>query len=65
MTTFYKILQHVHSGSGEPATSWYHSAYSADEATQMVRELNARNACAINDPSKIAVTYSIGCQYDL
>jgi hypothetical protein len=58
---FYKIIQHVHHNLGkEPASSWYTSAHTLDEATVMVRELNARNSTAIDDPERIAVTYSIG-----
>ena len=55
-------MQHVHYNMGkEPATSWYQSANTQEEATAIVRELNARNNTPIDDPERIAVTYSIGC----
>jgi hypothetical protein len=57
---FYKIIQHVHHNLGkEPVSSWYNSTNTLKEATAMVRELNARNSAAIDDPERIAVTYSI------
>jgi hypothetical protein len=57
---FYKIIQHVHHNLGkEPVSSWYTSTNTLKEATAMVRELNARNSTAIDDPERIAVTYSI------
>jgi len=61
--TFYKIMQHVHHNMGkEPHTTWYTSAATSDEATVIVRQLNARNSdIPMNDPERIAVTYSIGC----
>jgi hypothetical protein len=58
---FYKIFQHVHHGNGIPATTWYTSADTKEQATLIVRELNYRNAEGNNDPSRIPVTYSIGC----
>ena len=61
--TFYKIMQHVHYNMGkEPRTTWYQSADTAEEATTIVRRLNARNShISMDDPKVIAVTYSIGC----
>jgi hypothetical protein len=61
--TFYKIMQHVHYNMGkEPHTTWYTSVATSDEATVIVRQLNARNSdIPMNDPERIAVTYSIGC----
>ena len=56
-------MQHVHYNMGkEPHTTWYTSAATSDEATVIVRQLNARNSdIPMNDPERIAVTYSIGC----
>lgn len=56
-------MQHVHYNMGkEPRTTWYQSAATPEEATIIVRQLNARNSnIAIDDPERIAVTYSIGC----
>jgi hypothetical protein len=46
----------------EPRTTWYTSAATSEEATAIVRQLNARNSnIPMNDPERIAVTYSIGC----
>ena len=61
--TFYKILQHVHYNMGkEPRTTWYTSAATPEDATAIVRQLNARNSnIPMDDPERIAVTYSIGC----
>ena len=61
--TFYKIMQHVHHNMGkEPRTTWYQSADTLEQATVIVRELNARNSnIPMNDSERIAVTYSIGC----
>ena len=61
--TFYKIMQHVHYNMGkEPRTSWYTSADTVEQATIIVRQLNARNSnIPMDDSERIAVTYSIGC----
>ena len=59
--TFFKIYQHVHHGGDQPHTTWYTSADTREQATEIVRELNARNHVSNNDPTKIPVTYSIGC----
>jgi hypothetical protein len=61
--TFYKIMQHVHYNMGkEPRTTWYQSADTVEQATIIVRQLNARNSnIPMDDPERIAVTYSIGC----
>ena len=56
--TFYKIISHVHHNLGkEPKSYWYHSTNTLEEATAMVRELNARNSTAIDDPERINLLY--------
>lgn len=56
-------MQHVHYNMGkEPRTSWYTSADTVEQATIIVRQLNARNSnIPMDDSERIAVTYSIGC----
>lgn len=58
---FYRILQHVYHGNGIPTTYWYDSAPTPEAATAKVREYNARNVEANNDPTRILITYSIDC----
>lgn len=60
----YQIKQHVHYNLGkEPKTYTYDLKPTLDEATEYVRMLNRRNeGTSIDDPERIAVTYSIGPQ---